>query len=62
MARSSAEIEFCTTQGICELSWLKNLMKELRMDPIKPMRIYSENKATTFFFFDRQIRVNIKIN
>lgn len=33
------------TQGICELLLLKIPLKELRMEPLEPMRIYCDNKA-----------------
>ena len=45
-ARSSAEAEFLVMAlGICELLWLKILLKELEYDFKEPMRLYCDNKA-----------------
>ncbi|CAL9098819.1 unnamed protein product [Musa textilis] len=41
VARSSVEAEFKeVTQGICELLWLKMLLKELRIPTETPIRLY----------------------
>ena len=46
VARSSAEAEFRSVAlGICELVWIKSLMKELRMTTEFPMKLYCDNKA-----------------
>lgn len=46
MARSSAEAEFrAVAQGICELLWLKLLLRELKIADIQPMKLYCDNKA-----------------
>lgn len=31
--------------GICELLWLKSLMKDLKLLTEEPMRLYCDNKA-----------------
>lgn len=46
MARSSAEVEFrAMNHGVCELMWLKSLLKELRFDSRDPIRLYCNSKA-----------------
>ncbi|PON84400.1 hypothetical protein TorRG33x02_198600 [Trema orientale] len=46
VARSSAEAEFrAIAQGVCELLWLKMLLKELGVNIVQPMKLYCDNKA-----------------
>ena len=46
VARSSAEVELrSTTLGICEILWMKMLLKELRIELKLPLRIYCDNKT-----------------
>ena len=46
VARSSAEAEFkAMAQGICELIWVKTLLKELRVAQTNTMKLYCDNKA-----------------
>lgn len=46
VARSSAEAEFrAMAHGVCELLWLKSLLKELGFDNKEPMKLYCDNKA-----------------
>jgi hypothetical protein len=49
VARASAEVEFqARAHGIwiCELLWLKILLKELGYECKEPMRLYHDNKAS----------------
>lgn len=47
MARSSIEAEFkVMTYGICELLWLKALLKELGFGFGNPMKLFYDNKVT----------------
>jgi len=32
-------------KGVCELLWIKNLLQELKISPIFPMKLYCDNKA-----------------
>jgi hypothetical protein len=46
VARSSAEAEYrAMAQGVCELLWLRKLMKELRLFEKKPLALFSDSKA-----------------
>lgn len=46
VARSSAEAEFrAMAQGICELLWVKNVLKDLGFKPRVVMPLYCDNKA-----------------
>jgi hypothetical protein len=46
VARSSAEAEFrAMAHGVCELLWLKSLLKELGFDNKEPMKLCCDNKA-----------------
>ena len=46
VSRSSAEAEFrAMSQGICELLWIKILLRDLRLEPTDSMRLYCDNKA-----------------
>ena len=46
VARSSAEAEFrAMAQGICELLWIKSLLKDLRVEQTDYMSLYCDNKA-----------------
>eukprot|EP00257_Ricinus_communis_P018383 XP_015577095.1 uncharacterized protein LOC107261543 [Ricinus communis] len=45
LSRSSAEVEYRgMVQGVCKLLWIKNLLHELRVSYISPMRLYCNNK------------------
>ena len=46
VARSSAEAEFrAMEQGICELLWVKMILKDLKIVFQEPMVLYCDNKA-----------------
>ncbi|KAH9696165.1 retrovirus-related pol polyprotein from transposon RE1 [Citrus sinensis] len=46
VARSSAEAEFRgMAQGVCEMLWIKNILKDLGIDYAKPMNLKCDNKA-----------------
>ena len=46
LARSNAEAEFrAMAQGICELLWLRILLKDLKVEEKGPMRLYCDNKS-----------------
>ena len=46
VARNSAEAEFqAAAHGICELLWLKKLLKDLKIPNPLPMKLYYDNKA-----------------
>ena len=46
VARSSVEVAFRSmAQGICELMWLKSLMKGLKIANGGSMRLYCDNKG-----------------
>ena len=46
-ARSSAEAEYRgMTYGVCELLWLRNLLRDLGVKPKSTMQLYSDNKTT----------------
>ena len=46
VTRSSAEAEFTAmAQGICELLWLRILLKGLKVEEKGPMRLYCDNKS-----------------
>ena len=46
VARWSAEVEYrVMTLGICELIWIKNLLRELQIESKGPMKLYCDNKA-----------------
>ena len=46
VARSSAEAEFrAMDQGICELLWIKSLLKDLKIELTDVMRLYCDNKS-----------------
>ena len=45
-ARSSAEAEYrAMAQGICELLWLRKLMKELKLSETNDLSLFCDNKA-----------------
>ena len=47
VAKSSAKAEYrAMAQGICEVLWIKTLLKELSFEPKEPMKIYCDNKVT----------------
>ncbi|KAL5840804.1 hypothetical protein ACOSQ4_013412 [Xanthoceras sorbifolium] len=47
VARSSAEAEFrAVAHGICEVIWIKRLLKNLKISNPLPMKLYCDNKAT----------------
>ena len=46
VARSSAEAEYRgMAKAICELLWIRNLMLDLQIKPVNPMKLYCDNKA-----------------
>ncbi|CAL8148577.1 unnamed protein product [Prunus armeniaca] len=46
LSRSSAEAEYCgMAQGVCELLWLRRLLRDLGFVPQKPMDLYCDNKV-----------------
>lgn len=46
VARSSAEAEFrAMAQGVCELLWLKIILKDMKIKWVRPMRLYCDNKS-----------------
>ena len=46
VARSSVEAESREmAQGVCERLWIKNILKDLRIDYAKPMNLKCDNKA-----------------
>ncbi|CAL2243576.1 unnamed protein product [Prunus armeniaca] len=46
VSRSSAEAKYCgMAQGVCELLWLRRLLRDLGFGPRKPMDLYCDNKA-----------------
>ena len=46
VSRSSAEAEFrAMSQGICELLWIKILLRDLNIMSLDSMRLYCDNKA-----------------
>ena len=46
MTRPSAEVEFRgMAQGVCEMLWIKNILKDLGIDYAKPMHLNYDNKA-----------------
>ena len=47
VARSSVKAEYqVITLGICELMWVKSLLKELQVDIEELMRLHCDNKAS----------------
>ena len=47
VARSSAEAEYRgMTKAICELLWIRNLMQDLHIKQVSPMKLYCDNKAS----------------
>ena len=47
VARSSAKAEFrAVAHGICEITWIRRLLEELKMTSSSPMKLYCDNKAT----------------
>ncbi|CAL8141056.1 unnamed protein product [Prunus armeniaca] len=46
VSRSNAEAEYRgMAQGVCELLWLRRLLRDLGFGPLKPMDLYCDNKA-----------------
>ena len=46
VARSSAEAEYRgMTKVICELLWIRNIMQDLHIKQINPMKLYCDNKV-----------------
>ena len=46
VARSSAEAEFRSmANGICEILWIRRLLKELKLETSLPMKLFGDNKA-----------------
>ena len=47
VVRSSIESEYREmAKAICELLWIKNLMQDLHIKQVSPMKLYCDNKAT----------------
>ena len=48
VAWSSAKAKFrAMAQGVCELLWLKIILKDLKVKWDGPMKLYCDNKSTT---------------
>ena len=46
VARSSAEAEFRSmAHGICEVLWMRRILKELKIHSPSPMKVYCDNKS-----------------
>ena len=46
VARSTAEAEFrAMASGLCELMWIKGLLRELRLHKSTPLQLYCDNQA-----------------
>nr|CAN66039.1 hypothetical protein VITISV_035755 [Vitis vinifera] len=46
VARSNAEAEYKgMAKAICELLWIRNLVKDLHIKQVSPMKLYCDNKA-----------------
>uniref|UniRef100_A0A2N9IBP1 Integrase catalytic domain-containing protein n=1 Tax=Fagus sylvatica TaxID=28930 RepID=A0A2N9IBP1_FAGSY len=46
VARSSAEAEYRgMAKAICEMLWIRNLMQDLHIKQVSPMKLYCDNKA-----------------
>ena len=46
VARSSAEAEYRgMAKAICEMLWIRNLMQDLHIKQVSPMKLYCNNKA-----------------
>ena len=46
IARSSAEAEFRgMAHGVCELLWIRNILRDLGIEYATPMNLYCDNKA-----------------
>ena len=46
VARSSSEAEFrAMAAGVCELLWVKIILKDLKVQRSKPMKLYCDNKS-----------------
>ncbi|CAL2276452.1 unnamed protein product [Prunus armeniaca] len=46
VSKSSVEAEYRgMAQGVCELLWLRRLLRDLGFGPRKPMDLYCDNKA-----------------
>lgn len=49
VARSSAETEYKgMTKAICKLLWIRNLMQDLHIKQVSPMKLYCDNKTTCY--------------
>ena len=47
VARSSAEAKYKgMAKAICESSWIRNLLQDLHMKQVSPMKLYRDNKAS----------------
>lgn len=47
VARSSDEAEYRgMAKAICELLWIRNLMQDLHIKQVSPMKLYCDNKAS----------------
>ena len=46
VARSSAEVEFRgMAHGVCELLWIRNILRDLGIEYATPMNLHCDNKA-----------------
>ncbi|PON50663.1 Ribonuclease H-like domain containing protein [Parasponia andersonii] len=46
VVRSSTEAKYrAMAQGICEVLWIQMLLKELKLEPSIPMKVFCDNKA-----------------
>ena len=46
VARSTAEAEYrAMAVGLCEMTWLKNLLAELRLFKGEPLQMWCDNKS-----------------
>jgi hypothetical protein len=46
ISRSSTETEYCSMATTCyEITWLKNILKDLKINHTQPMTLYYDNQA-----------------
>ena len=66
MARSSTKAKFRNmAHDICEMLWLKALVKELRLGSRDPMELYCDNKAAisiTHYLVEHNLTKHIKVD
>ena len=47
MTRSSAETKFrAVALGLCELLWMRIVLKDLKIDVKEPIKLFCENQST----------------